>query len=377
MTLPTVHILCVVAARPNLMKMAPILRALDRYASSLRYSLVHTGQHYDAAMDAQHFAALDLPHPAMNLEVGSGSHARQTAEVMVRFEQVLHELQPTAVLVVGDVNSTLACALVAAKEQVPVLHVEAGLRSGDRTMPEEINRILTDQLSTMLFTSEASGELNLLTEGIDRQRIHFAGNVMIDTLCHELPRALPSASTVAQALRPGFGQDTGGFGLVTLHRPSNVDDDAVLASLMHTLRTLSADLPLIFPLHPRTQARLEKSGMLRETAPGLLFLPPQGYHAMLGLMRDARLVLTDSGGIQEETTALGVPCITLRDTTERPVTVSEGSNTLAGTKAAAILATARATLLGRGKAGTVPANWDGHAAERIAAVIARWAGETR
>ncbi len=228
MTAPATHILCIVAARPNLMKMAPILRALARYAPAIRTTLVHTGQHYDAAMDAQHFAALDLPQPGTNLEVGSASHARQTAEVMLRFEPVLQAARPDAVLVVGDVNSTLACALVAAKEHIPVLHVEAGLRSGDRSMPEEINRILTDQLSTLLFTSEAAGQYNLALEGIPGERIHFSGNVMIDTLCHELPRAVPSAATVAKADQGGFGQSAAGFGLVTLHRPSNVDDAATL-----------------------------------------------------------------------------------------------------------------------------------------------------
>ncbi len=376
MTTPAFHILCVVAARPNLMKMAPILRALARYAPAIQTTLIHTGQHYDEAMDAQHFTALDLPQPALNLGVGSASHARQTAEVMLRFESILQANRPSAVLVVGDVNSTLACALVAAKENIPVLHVEAGLRSGDRTMPEEINRILTDQVSALLFTSEPSGEHNLALEGIPNERIHFTGNVMIDTLCHELPRAVPSAITVAQAQVDGYGQSSAGFGLVTLHRPSNVDDDAMLTSLVSTLETLSVDLPLIFAVHPRTHARLAALGILQHHAAEILLLPPQGYHAMLGLMRDARLVLTDSGGIQEETTALGVPCITLRDNTERPITVTEGSNTLAGTTPSNILGLARRTLEGRGKAGAMPANWDGHAAERIAAVIAKWAAVT-
>ncbi len=374
MTALASHILCVVAARPNLMKMAPILRALARYGA-IRTSLIHTGQHYDAAMDAEHVAALDLPQPAVNLEVGSASHARQTAEVMLRFEPVLKAARPAAVLVVGDVNSTLACALVAAKENIPVLHVEAGLRSGDRTMPEEINRILTDQLSTLLFTSESSAAGNLALEGIAKERVHFTGNVMIDTLRHEMPRAVPSAVTVAFARADGFGQGSAGFGLVTLHRPSNVDDDAVLACLINTLERLSADLPLIFAVHPRTRARLDKLGLMPRHAAQILLLPPQGYHAMLGLMRDARLVLTDSGGIQEETTALGVPCLTLRDNTERPVTISEGSNTLAGRSAPNILGLARRALAGHGKAGAMPQHWDGHAAERIAAVIARWASE--
>lgn len=365
------HLLCVVAARPNLMKMAPLLAAFARLAPQVRISLVHTGQHYDTAMDAQLFADLGLRAPDINLGVGSASHARQTAEIMLRFEPVLCELRPTAVLVVGDVNSTLACALVAAKLGTPVIHVEAGLRSGERTMPEEINRMLTDQLATLLFTSEAGAADNLLREGIAAERIHFTGNVMIDSLLQQLPRAVAPAITVAthgHACPPVFG-------LLTLHRASNVDDPARLGALLRAMATLSEELPLLFPIHPRTLAVLQRARLaplLAEAA--IVPLPPLGYLEMLGLMQSARLVLTDSGGVQEETTALGIPCLTLRDSTERPITVTVGSNTLAGTEPAAILALARTQLANGGKVGGRPPCWDGHAAERIAVVCADWLG---
>ena len=363
------HLLCVVAARPNLMKMAPILTAFARSAPQVRVTLLHTGQHYDAAMNAQLFADLGLRAPDINLGVGSGSHAWQTAEIMRRYEPVHVAQAPDAVLVVGDVNSTLACALVAAKLGTPVIHVEAGLRSGDRAMPEEINRVLTDQLSSLLFTTETAARANLLREGIIDARIHFAGNVMIDSLLRQLPDATPPQATLQ-----AHGRDCPpAYGLLTLHRPSNVDDAAHLAALMAALAQLSRQLPLLFPIHPRTRARLEQAGLdglLRDHA--IVALPPLGYLAMLGLMQGARLVLTDSGGIQEETTALGVPCLTLRDNTERPVTVSEGTNTIAGTQPAAILALARELLRTGGKRGRIPPCWDGHAAERIAAATAHW-----
>ena len=363
------HLLCIVAARPNLMKMAPILAAFAKLAPQLRISLVHTGQHYDTAMNAQVFADLGLRAPDINLEVGSGSHAQQTAEIMRRYESVHLDLAPHAVLVVGDVNSTLACALVAAKLGTPVIHVEAGLRSGDRAMPEEINRILTDQLSELLFTSEAGARANLLREGIAEERIHFAGNVMIDSLLRQLPDAVPPRISLQ-----AHGLDyPPAYGLLTLHRPSNVDDGARLAALMEAMCSLSAQLPLLFPVHPRTRAMLEKTGLerrLREHA--VMLLPPLGYLEMLGLMQDARVVLTDSGGIQEETTALGVPCLTLRDNTERPVTVDEGTNVIAGTDPAAIVSLARQVLRTGGKRGRIPPYWDGHAAERIASATAQW-----
>jgi UDP-N-acetylglucosamine 2-epimerase (non-hydrolysing) len=372
------RIVCVVAARPNLMKMAPILRALKQPDHHLQAVLVHTGQHYDSDMDGQFFAALGMTAPDFQLKVGSASHAVQTAEVMRRFEPVLEQSDPAAVLVVGDVNSTLACALTAAKMNIPVLHVEAGLRSYDRAMPEEINRILTDQLSTLLFTSESSGMSNLLREGVDAARIHFVGNVMIDTLQQQLPRATAVADVLRQAHLAGFLEDGAPYALLTLHRPSNVDDPRRLRALMETMVRLSADLPVLFPLHPRTRDMLQRhelTGLLQ--TPRIACLPPQSYLDMLGLMKHARVVLTDSGGVQEETTALGVPCLTLRENTERPVTVTEGSNAIAGRDPAVILALSRDILRYGGKGGRIPQYWDGHAAERIVVHIANWLADKR
>lgn len=364
------RILCVVGARPNFMKMAPIIAAFDALPG-VQAKLVHTGQHYDVAMNHQYFQALGIPDPDINLEVGSGSHAQQTAEVMRRFEPAMDEVAPSAVLVVGDVNSTIACALVAAKKGVPVIHVEAGLRSFDRAMPEEINRVLTDQLSDLLFTTEESGRANLLNEGIADERIHFVGNVMIDTLRLNLPRAIPAAHIAAEAGRAGFADK--GYAVLTLHRPSNVDDAAILKGLLETAGKISERVPVIFPVHPRTRATIERFGLshLLDRA-SILLLPPMGYLEMLGLMKGATVVLTDSGGIQEETTALGTPCITLRHNTERPITVDEGTNTIAGNDPAAILAAFETVLAGGGKAGRVPHFWDGRAAERIAAIVAAW-----
>jgi UDP-N-acetylglucosamine 2-epimerase (non-hydrolysing) len=367
------RIVCVVAARPNLMKMAPILRALQQPQSQVDAILVHTGQHYDADMDGQFFSALDLAAPDFRLEVGSGSHAVQTAEVMRRFEPVLDQTAPAAVLVVGDVNSTLACALTAAKKEIPVLHVEAGLRSHDRAMPEEINRILTDQVSELLFTSESSGMSNLLREGVSASRVHFVGNVMIDTLMLQLPQATPVATVLRRANLAGFIEPDQPYALLTLHRPSNVDDPRRLRGLMQTIVKLSDDLPVLFPLHPRTRAMLKRYDLTNLLdAPRLACLPPLAYLDMLGLMKNACVVLTDSGGVQEETTALGIPCLTLRENTERPVTVTEGSNAIAGRDPAVILALCRDILRFGGKAGRIPQYWDGHAADRIAAITAVW-----
>jgi len=366
-------ILCVVGARPNFMKMAPIMAALGDLSPPLTLSLVHTGQHYDTAMNHQYFEALGIPQPDINLEVGSGSHAIQTAEVMSRFEPVLDAKLPSAVLVVGDVNSTLACALVAAKKGIPVIHVEAGLRSFDRAMPEEINRVLTDQISELLFITEGSGRENLLREGIDESRIHFVGNVMIDTLHRNLGKAIPVSQILKDAGRDDFLNRNVGYAVLTLHRPSNVDDPAILHSLLETVLKISRRLPVIFPMHPRTRAMIEKfglSGML--DIPELLQLPPMGYLEMLGMMKDARVMLTDSGGIQEETTALGVPCITLRNNTERPITVDEGTNTIAGQDPEKILATFEEIIRSGGKAGRVPEYWDGKASTRIAEAIREW-----
>ena len=369
--MPNAHshgpILCVVGARPNFMKIAPIMRALNSTDHNLSASLLHTGQHYDAAMKRSFFEQLNIPEPSVDLEVGSGSHAVQTAEIMKRFEPVLDELKPSAVLVVGDVNSTIASALVAVKKGIPVIHVEAGLRSGDRAMPEEINRVLTDQLSDLLFTTEESAESNLVREGIDASRVHFVGNVMIDTLLYNLENAIPPGQTV-----PELAELTD-FGLVTLHRPSNVDDPEVLRRLLTVLSDISRETLLVFPVHPRTAQCIEQAGLRRilEQA-NIVTLPPLGYLEMLGLMKDARVVLTDSGGIQEETTALGVPCITLRENTERPITVDEGTNTIVGSNATQIREAYDAVIATGGKTGRIPPFWDGKAALRIAKIISQW-----
>lgn len=367
----THHIICIVGARPNFMKIAPIMVAFKDFSPALDVSLVHTGQHYDVAMNEQYFQALGIPSPDINLEVGSGSHAVQTAEVMCRFEAALEGKNPTAILVVGDVNSTIACALVATKKGIPVIHVEAGLRSFDRAMPEEINRVLTDQISDMLFTTEPSGRDNLLREGVADKRIHFVGNVMIDTLRHNLARAISTSNIVSDAGRPGFVNDEKKYAVVTMHRPSNVDDELILGNLINTVLTISKQLPVIFPLHPRTKSMIEKFGYgkLLDT-PDILLLPPMGYLEMLGLMKDAKVVLTDSGGIQEETTALGVPCITLRNNTERPITVDEGTNTIAGQDSHTILTIFNDIMASGGKGGRIPQFWDGRASNRIADIIA-------
>jgi UDP-N-acetylglucosamine 2-epimerase (non-hydrolysing) len=367
-------VMCIVGARPNFMKMAPILRALAAHEPPIPALLVHTGQHYDASMSDRLFADLRLPGPDINLEVGSGSHAVQTAEVMKRIEPAIDEHRPCCVLVVGDVNSTLACALVAVKKGVPVVHVEAGLRSGDRRMPEEINRVLTDQVADRLYTTEASALDNLLREGIAGERVCFAGNVMIDSLLQNRPHAKAPADTLAaHGADPALVKGTAGYGVVTLHRPSNVDDAGTLQRLLGVLREVSERLPLVFALHPRTRANIERFGLQGLVAGArVALLPPQGYLEMLGLMAGATVVLTDSGGLQEETTALGVPCLTLRENTERPITADEGTNTLVGRDAQAIRDGVAAILAGQGKRGRTPQNWDGRAAERIAADLYRW-----
>ena len=370
-------IICVVGARPNFMKIAPImaaLRALDS-ASPIDTCLVHTGQHYDMDMNQRFFDQLRIPKPNVDLEVGSSSHAVQTALIMQRFEPVVDEVRPAAVLVVGDVNSTVACGLVAVKKGVPVIHVEAGLRSGDRTMPEEINRILTDQLSDLLFTTERRARENLLREGIAETRIHFVGNVMIDTLLGHLPMAVGPHSLFYQIPGARLFQDLTRYGLLTLHRPSNVDSVETLKRLLTTIREISETLPIVFPIHPRTQCRIRETGLgpCLDT-PRILTVPPQGYLEMLGLMKHAAVVLTDSGGIQEETTALGVPCLTLRENTERPITVEQGTNTVVGTDPARIQAVFSDVMTTGGKAGRVPEFWDGHAADRIARSLSEWLG---
>jgi UDP-N-acetylglucosamine 2-epimerase (non-hydrolysing) len=367
-------VLCVVGARPNFIKMAPLLAAFARNATLPRAVLVHTGQHYDSSMSDRLFADLRLPAPDLNLEVGSGTHAVQTGEVMRRFEPVLDQCRPSVVLVVGDVNSTLACSLVAAKRHVPVVHVEAGLRSFDRRMPEEINRVLTDQIADLLYTTERTAEVNLAREGVPAERVVFAGNVMIDALRGNLPRAILPAETLRRAgLDPAIVCNEGGFGVVTLHRPANVDQPEALRECLAILRGASEKLPLVCALHPRTRGNVERFGlapMLESRA--IAVLPPQGYLETLGLMAKATVVLTDSGGMQEETTALGVPCLTMRESTERPITVDEGTNTIVARDAALTLRLIDDILAGGGKRGRIPELWDGHAAERIAAHLGTW-----
>jgi UDP-N-acetylglucosamine 2-epimerase (non-hydrolysing) len=367
-------IICVVGARPNFMKIAPIIRALRSQPDALPVCLVHTGQHYDAEMNDAFFTQLQIPHPDIELEVGSGSHAVQTAEIMKRFEVVVEQEAPVAVLVVGDVNSTIACALVAAKKNIPVIHVEAGLRSFDRTMPEEINRVLTDRISDMLFITEPSARDNLRKEGVDDRQIHFVGNVMIDTLRHSLSQAVPAETTLAGVKKPDlFLEDRHGYAVLTLHRPANVDDRDLFRDLLETVRMVSERIPVIFPVHPRTRKALEAHGLQAHlNTERILSLPPQGYLEMLGLISSARLVMTDSGGLQEETTAVGVPCITLRENTERPVTVQQGTNTIAGHDRKLIISVVAAVLNDGGKRGRIPELWDGKAAERIKQVLNDW-----
>jgi len=356
------------------MKIAPVIRALNNARHSFDVRLLHTGQHYDAAMKQSFFDQLHIPEPDVDLGVGSGSHAVQTAEIMKRFEPVMDELQPDTILVVGDVNSTIACALVAVKKGIPVIHVEAGLRSGDRTMPEEINRVLTDQISDLLLITERSAEENLLREGVAGNKIHFVGNVMIDTLRYNLKDAVLAKETIHNVLPIEQAESIhADYGLLTLHRPANVDDPLVLACLLRTLVEIAERLPLIFPLHPRTRECIDNAGLNQLVNDSQLYLmPPQAYLNMLGLMKDARVVLTDSGGIQEETTALGVPCITLRENTERPITVAEGSNTIVGVNPEKIKLCFNDIMQSGGKAGRIPEYWDGKAAERIAEVIGTW-----
>ena len=359
------HILHVVGARPNFMKAAPVLRALSS-RPGVRQTLVHTGQHYDAAMSDVFFQQLEMPQPDRNLGVGSGTHAQQTAAVMVALEPVLLELKPDLVLVYGDVNSTVAAALVCSKLAIRVGHVEAGLRSRDRSMPEEINRLLTDQLSDLLFTPSPDGDENLLREGIDSSRIHRVGNVMIDTLIRLLPRT--------QQYLPADLPSP--YALVTLHRPSNVDDLPWLSDLLATLADLSAQLTVIFPVHPRTRQRLEALGSEQPSRAQLRLVEPLPYLEFLALQRHAALVITDSGGIQEETTFLNVPCLTVRENTERPITITMGTNQLVGRDLKKLRSAAKEILQRSGQTNAkldtarVPL-WDGHAAERIAQIIVR------
>jgi UDP-N-acetylglucosamine 2-epimerase (non-hydrolysing) len=340
------------------MKIAPVWLAL-RERVDVRQTVVHTGQHYDMEMSAVFFRELGLPDPDVNLEVGSASHAQQTAAIMNRLERVLLEAKPDVMLVYGDVNSTVAAALVAAKLLIPVGHVEAGLRSFDRTMPEEINRALTDALADWLFTPSVDANENLSREGIAPTKIHFVGNVMIDTLVRLLPRAE----------MPQEVQGLGRYALVTLHRPSNVDDAEMLARVLKSLGEIAAEIPVVFPAHPRTRRRIAEFELDAEDGNGIRLVSPLPYLQFLALQRWAAVVITDSGGIQEETTFLGVPCLTLRATTERPVTVTEGTNVLIGERPERLYPEVTAILRGRGKEGRIPPLWDGRAAERIAQIL--------
>ncbi len=354
-------IIAVVGARPNFMKIAPLMWEVARRPGVDAY-LVHTGQHYDQAMSELFFEQLRIPRPDANLGVGSGSHAVQTAEVMRRFEPILLDQRPDAVVVVGDVNSTIACALTAVKLGVPVAHVEAGLRSFDRSMPEEINRLLTDTISRWLFASERAGVENLRREGVDERRIHFVGNVMIDTLlaCRERSEASPVLEDLGLSGRP--------YAVLTLHRPANVDQPAVFAGLMGAMERLQRELPIVFPVHPRTRQALAEWDPGR--MPGLRPIDPLGYLDFLKLTAHARLVLTDSGGLQEETTVLGVPCLTLRSNTERPATAEQGTNVLVGLDPDRNIAAGMKVLVEPARPARVPELWDGRAAERIVDVLA-------
>ena len=361
------RIALIAGARPNFMKIAPIMRALEPYRTSMEPILIHTGQHYDPEMSDVFFSDLGIRKPDKFLNCGGGSHAQQTARIMMAFEEVALGLEPHWVVVVGDVNSTAACSLVAKKLHMQVAHVEAGLRSGDRAMPEEINRIVTDSISDLFFVTEPAGEQNLLREGHSPEKIHHVGHVMIDNLLYQAERLaaeggkeLPFAAIKSRLKR---------YGVVTLHRPSNVDEPETLRPLMAALADISRSLPLVFPVHPRTRQRIDALGIgVPET---LQLLPPLGYMDFLNLWKDAVVAITDSGGLQEETTGLGVPCVTVRENTERPVTVEEGTNVLVGRDFDQLRRVVADIMAGRSKQGRRPRLWDGKAAERICEILAK------
>ena len=356
-------VILVVGARPNFMKIAPIHAELAR--RGIAQILLHTGQHYDENMSKVFFDDLGMPEPDIYLGIGSGSHATQTAKVMVEFEKVCNEHKPSMVVVVGDVNSTVACSMVCAKEWIPCAHVEAGLRSFDREMPEEINRLITDAIADLLLTPSPDGDENLRKEGVAEERIKRVGNIMIDSLFNNLERS--KSSTIHNDL----GLEKGNYGVLTLHRPSNVDEKDAFMRILSALEEIGKRIPLVFPLHPRTRIRAEEFGLTErlESIPNIVLTGPAGYLDFVALMADSKLVLTDSGGLQEETTALGIPCLTLRENTERPITVTEGTNTIVGNSTDIILDAANDILDNGGKAGRIPDLWDGHTAERIADII--------
>jgi UDP-N-acetylglucosamine 2-epimerase (non-hydrolysing) len=379
--------LLVAGARPNFMKIAPLIEALQEYNDrkaqpwrKVAYRLLHTGQHYDELMSNSFFRDLGLPRPDIDLGVGSGTHASQIGRIMTEFEKVCQSEKPDLVVVVGDVNSTAACALTAVKLRIPVAHIEAGLRSFDRTMPEEVNRLVTDQISDYLFTTSQDADLNLLREGIPESKIFFVGNVMIDTLLRHVKIA--ARSTILSDLGLEDGGGAIGYAVLTLHRPSNVDDEAVLRGILMALKRVSEHVPVVFPVHPRTAEKLKRYGLesivfdgLDPAAPRhasprkIIGLPPLGYLDFLNLTANARLVLTDSGGIQEETTILNVPCLTLRTNTERPVTVKDGTNMIVGTAPQKILASSLRVLRAGPRPHRIPEYWDGRAAQRIVRIL--------
>ncbi|MDI6746179.1 MAG: UDP-N-acetylglucosamine 2-epimerase (non-hydrolyzing) [Rhodocyclaceae bacterium] len=361
--MPTLYL--VAGARPNFMKIAPIVRALQAHGG-LAFKIIHTGQHYDREMNEVFFEELGIPQPDVFMGAGGGSHAQQTAKIMMAFEELCQASKPDAVLVVGDVNSTLACSIVAKKLHIPVAHVEAGLRSGDRSMPEEINRLVTDSITDWFFVTEPSGVEHLRREGKADDAIHYVGHVMVDNVLYQAEKL---AQSNAEFETSGFKRQNPRYGVITLHRPSNVDSAEMMARIGGALREIAAELPLLFPVHPRTRGNLEKFGI--DLGPNISLIGPQAYMSFLNVWKDAVVVLTDSGGLQEETTALGVPCITIRENTERPITVEDGTNVLVGTDPARIVAEARKILRGEGKQGRRPHLWDGRAAERIVAILVR------
>ncbi len=358
----------VAGARPNFMKIAPIVRALQK-KQTLAYRIVHTGQHYDREMNEVFFEELGIPEPDIFMAAGGGSHSQQTAKIMIAFEAYCLNDRPDAVIVVGDVNSTLACSIVAKKLHIPVAHVEAGLRSGDLTMPEEINRLVTDSISDWFFVTEPSGVAHLKREGKADDAIFFVGHVMVDNLLYQANKLahinLEESETSKFKLDRTLNKQR--YGVITLHRPSNVDDREVFSRIGEALKEISARLPLIFPTHPRTRENIKKFSI--ELGSNITLVGPQAYMPFLDLWKNATVVLTDSGGLQEETTALGVPCITIRENTERPITVDEGTNTLAGTNPERIIQEVDNILQGKGKQGRRPQLWDGHAAERIVEIL--------
>ena len=370
-----IKLLSVVGARPNFMKIAPMVAELTKF-SDIEHCLVHSGQHYDELLSGNFFTDLGLPRPDVNLEAGSGSHAVQTAEIMKRIEPVLLDYRPDMVLVVGDVNSTIAAALTAVKLGIGVAHIEAGLRSFDMTMPEEINRKLTDAISSLLFVSEQSGVENLKREGVPVEKIFLVGNVMIDSLLGHREIAARSPLLGRLGMRQN-GSACSPYAVLTLHRPSNVDDPATLEGILRAVSTLAVELPVFFPIHPRTRKNIESFGLSRYLATaganeaGIVTLDPLGYLDFLSLNDGARMVLTDSGGVQEETTVLGVPCLTLRENTERPATVEQGSNQVVGVDSDRILAAARAILGNPRREAQRPPLWDGKTAPRIVAILRR------